>query len=95
MEHGIKETKEVLTGVLEVVKVLAVELKDGFQVQDLIEAFKKLESDVEKKAKIEAALKQIVEVPTEIKDLTFKEGIELAVHVLAEVPALIEAFKKD
>jgi uncharacterized protein (DUF2336 family) len=94
MEHGIKETKEVLTGVLEVVKVLAVELKDGFQVQDLIEAFKKLEGDTEKKAKLEAALKQIVEVPTEVKDLTFKEGIELAVHVLAEVPALIEAFKK-
>lgn len=95
MQHGVKETKELLSGLFALVKVLGIELKNGFQVSDLIAAFNAIQADPVKKAAIEAALKDIKEVPEEVKDVNLAEGIELAMHVISEVPALIEAFKKD
>jgi hypothetical protein len=92
--HGVKETKELLTGLFALVKVLGVELKDGFQVSDLIASFNAIQNDPVKKAAVEAALKDIKEVPVEVKDVSLAEGIELAMHVISEVPSLIEAFKK-
>lgn len=95
MDHGVKETKELLTGLFTVTKVLAVELKNGFQISDLIASFNAIQNDPVKKAALEAALKNITEVPAEVKDVNLAEGIELAMHVITEVPSLIEAFKKE
>lgn len=95
MEHGVKETKELLTGVFAVVKVISVELKNGFQISDLIAGFNAIQNDPIKKAQLEVALKDIKEVPAEVKDVNLAEGIELAMHVISEVPSLIEAFKKE
>ena len=68
MEHGVKETKELLSGVFAVVKVIAVELKNGFQISDLIAGFNAIQNDPIKKAELEAALKDIKEVPAEVVD---------------------------
>jgi uncharacterized protein (DUF433 family) len=95
MAQGVKETKELLSGILVVVKVVAQELKDGFQVADLIAAFNAIQGDAVKKAKLEEALKNIQDVPAEFKDATLSEWLEIAVHVIGELPDLLSAFKKE
>lgn len=90
----VKETKEVLLGTLELVKVIAKELQDGFQVTDLVNAFAAINGDPVKKAAVEAALQNIGNVPEEIKDISLAESIDLAVTVLSQLPSLIAAFKK-
>jgi len=94
MEKGIKETKELLAGVFTIVKVAGNILKDGAQLQDLIDGFVQLNGDPVKKKAIEDALAGIQEVPEEIKDADLGEYAELIVAVVQEVPVLIEAFKK-
>lgn len=93
-QHGVKETKEVIKLGFALSAVVAGELKDGFQLQDLVNVFTKLQGNDEKKAIVEAALKDVKIVPEEIKDLSLIEGIELAAFAAAEVPALLEALKK-
>jgi hypothetical protein len=91
----IKETKELVKGLVELMKVSAEIFKDGFQAQDIIDGYVKLSSDPVKKAALEAALKDIQAVPAEIKDINLAEGIELVVVIAQELPALLAAFKKD
>lgn len=95
MANGIKETKEVVLGVMALVKVVAKELKDGFQVMDLVAAFSAIQADPVKKAALEAALKDIGDVPEEIKDASLAEWIEVAVVLISELPSLLAAFKKE
>ena len=90
----IKETKELLKGVLSLVKVSAEVLKDGVQVQDLVDGYVKLSADPAKKAEIEAALAGISQVPAEIKDISLAEGLELAILLIQEMPELLKAFAK-
>jgi hypothetical protein len=91
---GVKEIKELVKGIFELSKISAVELMDGFQAQDLINGYVKVSADPVKKAALEEALKGIQEVPNEVKDLSFAEGLEIAIFVMQEMPALLEAFKK-
>lgn len=91
----IKETKELVKGLLELMKVSAEIFKDGFQAQDIIDGYVKLSADPVKKAALEAALKDINAVPAELKDISLAEGIELVVVVAQELPSLLEAFKKQ
>ena len=94
--EGIKETKEAVVGVLVLGALVAKELKNGFQFPgDLVALFAAIQSDEAKKAKLEAAVGAIEKVPAEIKDISVAEGIELASAVIAELPALIEALKKE
>ena len=89
----IKETKEVLKAVLVLAKVSAEILKDGVQVQDLVDGYIKLAGDPVKKAALEAALANIGAVPAEVKDISLGEAVELLVVVAQEIPGLLEAFK--
>lgn len=91
---GIKESKELISGAFEITKVVAVELRDGFQVQDIIDAFIAVKADPVREAKVLAALKDINLVKGELSDIDLGEGIELGLHAAKEVPALLEAFKK-
>lgn len=91
----IVQTKELVKGLLELMKVSAEIFKDGFQAQDIIDGYVKLSADPVKKAALEAALKDINAVPAELKDITLAEGIELVVVVAQELPSLLEAFKKQ
>jgi hypothetical protein len=91
---GIKEVKELVKGLFELSKVSAAELVDGFQAQDIINGYVKISADPVKKAALEEALKGIQEIPAEMKDISFAEGLELAIFVMQEMPSLLEAFKK-
>lgn len=93
-QKGIEETKEVLKAVLELVKVSAEVLRDGAQLQDVVDGYVKLAGDPVKKAKIEAALKNIQAVPAEVKDLQLAEVVDLVMVLAKELPDLLEAFKK-
>lgn len=90
----IKETKELIKGILELVKVSAEVLKDGVQAQDIVDGYMKLVADPVKKAALEAAIKDIQAVPAEVKDINLVESVELLVLVAQELPALLDAFKK-
>lgn len=91
--HGIKETKEVLKLALVLGGVVAGQLKDGFQFKDLADVFVKMQGDEEKKAIVDAALKDVSKVPDEVKDITFAEGLELVSFLASELPAFLEKLK--
>lgn len=93
-KKGIKELKDLLLGILVITKVGANVLKDGAQLQDLVDGFSQLNGDPEKKKAIEDALAGIQEVPAEAKDIDLAEGVELLILIAEELPELIEAFKK-
>lgn len=90
----MKETKELIKGVLDLVKVSAELLQDGAQIQDLVDGYLKLAGDPVKKAELEAALNNIQAVPEELKAISLADGIELLVLLAQELPGLLEAFKK-
>lgn len=88
---GIQETKEAVEGVLVMAAVITKELKNGFQVSDIVEAVQAIAADPVKKAVVESALKDIFKVPDEVKDLSVKEGVELAAVVVKQIPAILDA----
>jgi hypothetical protein len=91
---GIQNTKEALLASMLVLRLIAEEVKDGFQAQDLVTVVQRISANEEKKALLEAALKDMTKIPAEIKDLDLGEGIELAGVLIAELPKLIAAIQK-
>lgn len=87
------ETKELLKGLIDIVKVSAELFKDGIQVQDLVDGYAKLAGDPVKKAELEAALDKVSAVPAELSSITLGDGLELVVLLVQELPGLIDAFK--
>lgn len=87
MSEGIKETKEVLVGSIVIGKLVASELKDGFQLNDIVDVFSAIMADEAKKAKLVAAVADVGKVAAEIKDISFPEGFELLSAALAELQA--------
>lgn len=90
MEKGIKESKELLQGVMTVAGVMVSQLKDGFQLTDLPSIFSRLGYN----KKIQTALEGVKEIPSEIKDLDTSEIIELSMVIMAEVPLILSGLKK-
>jgi hypothetical protein len=87
MDRGIKESKELMEGVMILSLLLFDRFKDGFQMDDMGAVFKALGED----PKIVEAFKGLSELPHEFKDLSLEEGFELARVVLEHVPKF---FKK-
>ena len=56
MEHGVKESKELLTGAFAVTELLIERFSDGVGVDDAVAIFDKLKNDEDFKAKISALL---------------------------------------
>lgn len=90
-EHGIKETKEAAIAVLRLSGLIAGKLKDGFQVQDLVDVVTAAVSDPVLKAGLEGVSK----VPAEAKDLQGHEWGELLGALTPEVVSLITALVGD
>ena len=90
-KQGIQETKEAVAGVLVLGAVITKELKNGFDLSDIVAAVNAINADPVKKAVIEAALKDIFKVSEEIKDLSMKEGVEVAGVVIQHIPAILDA----
>lgn len=91
---GIKETKELLVGLNEVALCLISLLKDGIQMADLGAVFDKMQTDLEFKAKVEAAYKGLSAVGTEVGDLQVSEILELAKAQIDYLDDYMDALKK-
>lgn len=89
MSEGIKETKELVIGALTIGGMVAGKLKDGFQVQDIVDLFTEIMSDPVKKAKLEAAVADANKAPKEVQDINMAEGLELLIAVAQELPNVI------
>lgn len=87
---GIKESKELIVGIMHIAALLGARLKDGVQIDD----FPAFMDGVKEDKAIEEAFKGLGGIPAEMKDLSVGEGFELSVAVLAEVPKIIAAVVK-
>lgn len=83
----VKETKEALVAVVKLSKVIAALAKDGIDWQDAATLAAKIVSDEPLRTALVAAVSGAAAIPAEIKDISFDEGIELAMAVIAELKA--------
>lgn len=91
---GVNETKEVLTAINELALVVIKHVKDGFAVSDIPAIISELMITDSFKLALVQAVEGIARVPSEIKDVDFMEGMELAKIQLAFIPKILEALKK-
>lgn len=91
---GVKEIKEVIDGSAALVVAVAKKLKDGFQASDVSELISEvLKGDSELKAKLQAAIDGIGQVPAEAADISILEGLSLGSHVLGKIKEVGESLK--
>lgn len=91
----IKESKELLLGLMEVLEAMGPVFKDGFQAgQDLPAILLAFSANEELKSKFQAALDGAGSIPEEVKDLSLSESLELLIAIAPELPKVIAAWKK-
>lgn len=84
---GVKETKELVVGLLKILTVMVKQFKDGAQASDAAELYENIVKNPEVKAAIMAAYEGYDKVPEEVKDTSV---IEFAQLVGASIPELIK-----
>jgi hypothetical protein len=89
-----KETKETLIGILTLARLLAEEFKDGAQVTDVAVVLAKISASEELKTKMLEAYNGIENVPSEVRDLTVYESLDLLATAIPEFVSLVGAIKK-
>lgn len=82
---GIKETKEVVEGMLELSVLLAEVFKDGVQASDFLQIMMSLQSD----PRFLEAIKGIQKIPAELVDIDLDESYELLGAVLPYMKKLV------
>jgi hypothetical protein len=90
---GIEETKEVLIALDELSLVVLKQIKDGLQISDLATIVMTVLASDEIKAVLSRAVAGISQVPAEIKDVDFSEGMLLIKEELAYIPKFISVLK--
>lgn len=90
---GIKETKELVIGLNELVLALLPILKDGVQLSDAMALYAKINSDEAFRAAVLNAVDKIAQVPSEASELDLNEAIELASVQLGFLPKIVAAVK--
>jgi hypothetical protein len=91
LEVGVKETTEVLKAVDAFVILLGNKLKDGAQVQDVVDILQEVATN----PLYAEAAKGAKEVIPELADIDVSEGIGLGMVLLWGLPKYIAAFKKE
>jgi hypothetical protein len=86
-ELGIKETKEFLVGSIRLGKFVVERAKDGIDWSDGTALVTKLTTDEAFRNGLIEAVKDVQKAPAELKDLSFDEGIELAMVTIGELKA--------
>ncbi len=86
-QHGIKETKELLQGVMSLAILMTKRFKDGFQMDDLSAILAEMSLNPE----FRDAVSGLKKLPAEVKDIDLAEGMELGMLVLKRVPEVIKA----
>jgi len=92
-EIGIKETRELLVAVNELVIFLIHLLKDGVQGTDFIDLYKKVTEDDAFRIMLLEAYSGIRSVPSEMKDIDVYEAVALSSLQLSYLPRIIEQIK--
>ena len=93
---GVKETKELLVGVIDVSVLLIKHLKDGVQLgKDASAVLAEVASNEVLKASLLSAVEGISKVPAEVKDVDLLEGGELAVLVASKIKDILAALKSE
>ena len=90
----IKETKELVIGLMKLSGLLASHLKDGAQVADIAGIMAEVKSKPELELALVEAIKDVQKAKDEIKELSALEVVELIQAVISELPALVAALKK-
>jgi hypothetical protein len=80
-EKGTTELKEAITGAVEVVEAAIRAGADGWQVTDAQVVI--IDHDMRQAAR--KALEGASEIPSEVADLSFAEGADVAAHAVSEV----------
>lgn len=93
-KSGIKESKELMSGLLELSLVLIDVFKDGVQAKDAIELWYRIGKDEVLKDKFEAAFEGYKKIPSELNDLDVYESVELMQCLITFVPKFIESLQK-
>lgn len=84
---GIQETKEAVAAVAALVKAGKDLAADGIQWTDALQLFDRYEKDPAFAAKMDAGLKGIELIASELSDISLWEGLELVRAVRAEFSA--------
>lgn len=85
----IKETKELLVGVNELSIVLIKQLKDGVQFNDAVELWLKIQADADFRTKLSLAIENVKAVPTEFKESTLQDKLDLIQIELNYIPLIV------
>lgn len=91
--NEMKETKELLKGLLLVAAMMAQEFKDGAQIQDIEVIFNKIRANEALKQALIDAYNEIDKVPGELKEVGAMEAISLLASSAPEFVQLIQAIK--
>jgi anti-sigma regulatory factor (Ser/Thr protein kinase) len=83
----VKNTKEVIIALVKLGKEIAKAAKDGLDVKDVAAIGMKVATDEAFRNAFIAAFEGCSEIPAEIQDIKFEEGVELALAIVAELKA--------
>lgn len=92
---GVKETKEAVEGVGELIAFLMGILKDGFQPgADIQAVIAQVSTHPEFVTKIKAAYEGANKIPDEVKAITVPEVLDVATSVWAQVEKILASARK-
>lgn len=94
MSQGIQETSEVLVAANELGLVVIKHVKDGVSASDIPAIVSELVASDSFKLALTKAVTNVTQVPAEIADIDFAEGMELAKIQLSYVPKILASLKK-
>lgn len=93
MSDSIEELKNVIIVFNELVIFLISRFKDGFQIDDIAAIWLKLSEDIVFKDKLQSVFLSIGVIPTELKNLSIEQSVELSTIQLSFIPKIVEAIK--
>lgn len=85
--EGIKETQEAVVALAKLGKFVAAQAKDGLDLKDGAALAAKIVGDEAFRSALIAGFEGAAKIPAEVKDLSFEEGIALALALVAELKA--------
>jgi hypothetical protein len=80
-QQGTQQTKEAITGAVEIVEAATRVGADGFQITDA----QVIITDHDMRQAVQKAVEGGSQIDDEVADLTFAEGTDVAAHTVSEV----------
>lgn len=93
-KHGIAETQEMITGLMEVTLVMIEVFKDGAQVTDIMLLWQKIGNDPQMRKYLAESFEGYKKIPAEIKDIDPAEAVQMVTMMAMYVPRILDALKK-